>query len=426
LLEIISLKIGSEFPKGDKVMLEAQQVRQMILNELPKLMQNDTAFRESVISIARFEFADKAQTDSRFDKMMAVFERLMDEERQKWVEYQQKLDRFMNEERQKWDENQRQIAALSAEHQKKWDENQRQIAALSAEHQKKWDENQRQIAALSAEHQKKWDENQRQIAALSAEHQKKWDENQRQIAALNAEIKDLNRRLGEKIEQDRQKWLEYGQKLDRFMDAERQKWDENQKKWDENQRQISALNAEIKDLNRRLGQKIEQDQKKWDENQRKWEENQRESERKWEEQQKISEELSRRVDQRLGALGSRWGSQSEASFREALAGILKDFKGVEVINVVEWDDTGAVFGHPDQVELDIIIKNGVLIVCELKSSVSKSDMYIFERKVRFYEQKHAKSVNRMFIISPFVDKYAMPVADKLGIEVYSYADDVNL
>ena len=53
--------------------------------------------------------------------------------------------------------------------------------------------------------------------------------------------------------------------------------------------------------------------------------------------------------------------------------------GVEVINVNEFDDEGTVFGTPDQVEIDIIIKNGELILCELKSSMSKSDVYTFER-----------------------------------------------
>jgi hypothetical protein len=125
-------------------------------------------------------------------------------------------------------------------------------------------------------------------------------------------------------------------------------------------------------------------------------------------------------------LGSRWGLHSEASFRNALAGILKDFQGVEVINVNEYDEEGVVFGHPDQIELDVIIKNGMLMICEIKSSVNKSDMYIFERKVRFYEKKHARQASRMIVISPMLDRYAKPVADKLGIEVYSYADAVEL
>jgi len=99
---------------------------------------------------------------------------------------------------------------------------------------------------------------------------------------------------------------------------------------------------------------------------------------------------------------------------------------VKVINVNEFDDEGIVFGEPDQVELDIIIKNGLLIICEIKSSMSKSDMYIFERKVRFYEKKHGKQADKMIVISPMVHKLAKPVAKKLGIQVYSYAEDVDV
>jgi len=127
----------------------------------------------------------------------------------------------------------------------------------------------------------------------------------------------------------------------------------------------------------------------------------------------------------LGAVGRRWGLHSEASFRNGLAGILKDFQ-IEVLNVTEWDENGIVFGRPDQVELDIIIQNGLLIACEIKSSMSKSDMHIFEKKVRFYEQKQARQANRMIVISPMVDDNALPLAKRLGIEVYSYVEDVNL
>ncbi len=74
----------------------------------------------------------------------------------------------------------------------------------------------------------------------------------------------------------------------------------------------------------------------------------------------------------IGALGSRWGLHSEASFRNALKGILQDSFGVEVLNINDFDAfgtlrarTGEVFGRPDQVEIDVIIKNGMVIVREL-------------------------------------------------------------
>ena len=53
-------------------------------------------------------------------------------------------------------------------------------------------------------------------------------------------------------------------------------------------------------------------------------------------------------------------------------------------------------------------------------------MHVFEKKVRFYEQKQARQANRMIVISPMVDDNALPLAKKIGIEVYSYAEDVNL
>jgi len=87
---------------------------------------------------------------------------------------------------------------------------------------------------------------------------------------------------------------------------------------------------------------------------------------------------------------------------------------VEVINVNEFDDEGEVFGRPDQIELDVIIKNGLLILCELKSSMSKSDMHIFERKVRFYERRHGRQATRMIVVSPMIDDPARQVGTKLG------------
>jgi len=96
-----------------------------------------------------------------------------------------------------------------------------------------------------------------------------------------------------------------------------------------------------------------------------------------------------------------------------------------VQNITEFDKEGYVFGHPDQVELDIIIKDGLLIICEIKSSMSRSDMYTFGRKVEFYEKEHRRKATRRLVISPMVDEHAQRVAEKLGIEVYSYVEAVE-
>ncbi len=171
---------------------------------------------------------------------------------------------------------------------------------------------------------------------------------------------------------------------------------------------------------------------KWEENNRKWEQFTAEQARKWEEShqefKQVHEEImsmSKKHDRAIGALGARWGMQSERSFRNALAGILEQSFGVQVLNVEEQDETGTVFGYPEQIELDIIVKNGLLIICELKSSISKNDMYIFERKVRFYEQRHNRKADRLIVISPMVATKAQIVAKSLNIEVYNDADEIS-
>jgi hypothetical protein len=160
--------------------------------------------------------------------------------------------------------------------------------------------------------------------------------------------------------------------------------------------------------------------RKWEENNRKWDEQNRHNQQILEEIKK----LNRKYDSTIGALGSRWGLYSEASFRNGLKGILEDSFGVEVINLNDFDHDGEVFGFADQVEIDVIIKNGLVILCEIKSSIDKAGMYIFDRKVAFYEKHHQRTVNRKLVICPMVDQRALPVAENLGIEIYSYAEDI--
>jgi len=164
----------------------------------------------------------------------------------------------------------------------------------------------------------------------------------------------------------------------------------------------------------------EEQSRKWDEQNRKWDETQKEFQKVYE---KI-DALGRRLDRSIGALGARWGLKSERSFRNALIGILEKNFAVKVLNVIDFDSEGVVFGRPDQVELDVIIKNGLLIICEIKSSMSRSDMYTFERKVRFYEKRQNRQANRMIVISPMVDARAESIAEQLGIEIYSDSLDV--
>ncbi|MCC6135421.1 MAG: DUF3782 domain-containing protein [Gammaproteobacteria bacterium] len=248
-----------------------------------------------------------------------------------------------------------------------------------------------QFAADRAEWRSEWQEWRQEQDRKREENDRKWEENTRQW------------------QEHRQEWREWIAKFDAKAEEDRLKWEEQKRKWDEN-------NEKWREQNR-----------KWDEDNEKW----HEQNRKWDEQNRKNNELLEEIkksrsrqEQGIGALGARWGIASEHSFRAALKGILETSFGVEVLNINEFDDQGMVFGAPDQVEIDIIIKNGTLILCELKSSMSRSDMYIFDRKVRFYEQRHQRQVQRKIVVSPMVPPAVRDLAEHLNIEVFGYAEDV--
>jgi hypothetical protein len=247
--------------------------------------------------------------------------------------------------------------------------------------------------------------------------------------APHRETVDRFDQLLEELKRDREarecKWEE--QRLERERDREEQngKWAEQNRKWEEHrlerERERKEQNAKWEEQNRKWEEHRLERERDREEQNRKWEENRKEFDR-------VHEEImaqAKKVDRSIGALGARWGTQSEASFRNALAGILEQNFDVQVINANEYDDEGTVFGRPEQVELDIIVKNGLLLICELKSSMSKSDMYTFERKVRFYEKRHARKVQRLIVISPMIDPKAQKIAEALGIETYTDSLDVE-
>lgn len=265
--------------------MTSESLKELIKRELPALLRSDPALRRFILDLTRETYADRRETEDRFDRIL------------------EELRNDREEQARKWDANQAELRRDREERARVWDE-------------------------YKVEQNLKWEDQNR-----------KWDE----------------------------------QNL---------KWEEQNRKWDENQAELKRLHEEI------MAQ-------------------------------------AKKFDRSIGALGARWGIQSEKAFREALAGILEQNFGAKVLHINEYDERGEVFGRADQVELDIIIKNGLLLICELKSSIDKAGMYIFERKARFYEQRRQRTANRLIVISPMIEPKARKVAEKLGIETYSDSSEVE-
>ena len=275
---------------------------------------------------------------------------------------------------------------------------------------KPWDELNEKTDKLEKQTESRFDLLLDELRKDREEQSRKWEEQSRKWEEQNKKWKEKQAEDNRKWEEQNNKWEEQNKKWEEKQAEDNRKWEEQNKKWEEQ--------------NKKWKEKQAEDNRKWEEQNKKWEEKQAEDNRKWEENQKMLIKLHQKHDSTLGALGARWGLRSESSFRNALKNILKDFD-VKVLNTQEYDEKGEVFGRPEQIELDIIIINGKLMVCEIKSSMSRADMYTFYKKAKFYERIHQKEADRYIVISPMVEDRAKDVAKDLGIAIYSYAEEME-
>lgn len=121
-------------------------------------------------------------------------------------------------------------------------------------------------------------------------------------------------------------------------------------------------------------------------------------------------------ESKLGGLGARWGLQTEESFRQGMRAILQE-AGFTAERFLDVDTSGDVFGIPDQVELDVVIKNGKVIVIEMKSVLSQADVYYFARKVDFYARKTGRRADRKLVVTPYAEPRAKDAGARLGVEI---------
>ena len=121
----------------------------------------------------------------------------------------------------------------------------------------------------------------------------------------------------------------------------------------------------------------------------------------------------------LSALGARWGIMAEEAFREGLRGLLEKELGLKVERWAKSDEGGVVFGYPGQVEVDVAVRDGKVVLVEVKSHVGRADVYSFKRKAEFYEKVEGKKPSRLLMVTPYAEEEALRAAKHLGVEIYT-------
>lgn len=135
-------------------------------------------------------------------------------------------------------------------------------------------------------------------------------------------------------------------------------------------------------------------------------------------------DLTRTIDFKIGGLGRKWGVDSERSFRNGLTTILSE-TGYEVFNYMVKDIEGFVFGHPSEIEIDVIVTGEKTLLVEIKASVSKSDVFVFLKKGEYYTKITGKKVDGLIMIAPFVEDSAREVADKFTVTICDSVIDLG-
>ena len=144
-------------------------------------------------------------------------------------------------------------------------------------------------------------------------------------------------------------------------------------------------------------------------------------------QKQTADELTkfrRAFESKIGGLGARWGMQTEEAFRQGMRAILEEV-GFTTERFLEMDTEGDVFGDPDQIELDVVIKNGKVLVVEIKSALDKGAVHQFARKVKFYARKTGRHIDRKLIVASYVEPRAQETAKKLGVEVCTDVEELS-
>ena len=226
------------------------------------------------------------------------------------------------------------------------------------------------------------------ITAILNELKQMREESEQQRVEFRQEMQVLREESNRLREESEQRWVEFRQEMQVLREESNRLREESEQRWVEFRQEIGALREESSAS------------------------------------RAYTDDAIRRFNHTVQGLGARWGLQSEDAFRNGLAAILTEELGFRVERYEGYDDSGSVFGQPEQVEMDVIIRNASVIAVEIKSSVSRSDLALFQKKVAFFEQTENVTVNRKFFISPFVDLNAVGLATGMGIELYTHSLDI--
>ncbi len=355
--------------RANEVSMNTTAIKSEILEQLPFWIEEDPVFRVTLIRMLKNDFLPRIEADSRFNSLLN--------------ESRNHFNKALEGLRRDREATTKEFAKLHEKADREREATKQEFAKVHEDIRRYQEETTKEFAKLHEKADRDREATKQEFAKVHEEFAKLREDADRDREATKQEFAKLREDADRDREATKQEFAKLREDADRDREATKQEFAKVHEKAD---RDREATKKEFEKVHASIN----------------------------------------RLERTIGGLGARWGLQSERAFRNALAAILEKSFGVKVLNLIEYDDTGEVFGRPDQIEIDVIIHNGIVIVCEIKASIDRGDIYLFERKVRFYEKRHGQTVSRMIVISPMINEKARPVAAELGIEVYTDSADVSV
>ncbi|WP_149528331.1 PD-(D/E)XK nuclease family protein [Sulfuracidifex tepidarius] len=128
----------------------------------------------------------------------------------------------------------------------------------------------------------------------------------------------------------------------------------------------------------------------------------------------------KRLEVTISALGARWGITAEDVFRQGIVELLADV-GWKVDREITFDKEGFVYGYPSEVEIDVVVNDGKVILVELNASLKRGELVQISKKREFYEKVKGRKVSEVMVVTPFIDdrneERVVAIANSLGIKI---------
>lgn len=186
---------------------------------------------------------------------------------------------------------------------------------------------------------------------------------------------------------------------------------------------IDGLEERVNEIEKRMIEKFGEVDKRFNEIDKKFDDiNKRFNEI---EQKMVTKDDIAKIKVTIDGLGARWGVRAEETFRQGVVEILKN-TGYEAKKEILYDKDGFVYGEPSDVEYDVVVKDGKVILIEITSTYRRNDTELLLKKREFYEKVKGVKVDHILVITAEIyDRDPDRVrarADSLGIKIVTPLD----